>query len=265
MNDNAAALAQARRLVAAARRLTISTGAGVSAESGIPTFRDALTGLWANYDPQALATEEGFRADPSLVWDWYATRRERIAAAAPNAAHRAIARRQLAGGADVLLITQNVDGLHRRALEEAISASTSAPDAAAITHARESIVELHGNILRVRCLQGCGPPPPGWESDSRSPPRCERCGSPLRPDVVWFGELLPEHALARAHAAAGECDLMLVVGTSGQVYPAAQLPFIARERGVPVIAINPEPTPIDEVATVVLRGAAGAMLPPLLA
>lgn len=264
MNDGTGSLARARRLVAGARRLLISTGAGVSAESGIPTFRDALTGLWANYDPQALATEEGFRADPALVWDWYAMRRERIAAVAPNAAHRAIAHRQLAAGADVLVITQNVDGLHRRALEEAIAASALAPDAAAIAQARASIVELHGNILRVRCLEGCGPPAPGWESDRRSPPCCGRCGAPLRPDVVWFGELLPEHALARAQSAAADCDLMLVVGTSGQVYPAAQLPFIARDRGVPVIAINPEPTPIDDVATVVLHAAAGAMLPLLL-
>jgi len=238
------ALQRARTLVAGARSTVILTGAGVSAESGIPTFRDALTGLWERYDPEQLATEEGFRADPPLVWRWYASRRERIAQARPNPAHEAIAAfgRSRPG---LLVVTQNVDGLHQRA-------------------GSRDVVELHGSILRVRCLAGCPGPAQGWESDERVPPRCARCGAPLRPDVVWFGELLPQAALGRAQRAARSCELLLVVGTSALVYPAAELPFEAARAGASVICVNPEPTPIDEIATVVLRGRAGEIVPLLL-
>ncbi|HWS75721.1 MAG TPA: Sir2 family NAD-dependent protein deacetylase, partial [Quisquiliibacterium sp.] len=155
------ALERGRRLVEACARPLVFTGAGVSAESGIPTFRDALTGLWARYDPERLATEAGFRADPGLVWSWYAMRRDRVAAAEPNPAHRAIAAlgRRKPG---LLVVTQNVDGLHQRA------GSTD-------------VVELHGSILRVKCLAGCGVPAEGWQRDPRVPPRCPRCDAPLRP------------------------------------------------------------------------------------
>lgn len=237
-------LERGRDLVERASRVVVFTGAGVSAESGIPTFRDALTGLWAQYDPEQLATEAGFRSDPKLVWEWYAERRRRIAQARPNAAHEAIARlgRRKPG---LLVATQNVDGLHQQA-------------------GSEDVVELHGSILRVRCLEGCGVPDDGWQRDERSPPRCPRCGAPLRPDVVWFGELLPERALARAQRAAATCDLMLVVGTSALVYPAAELPFAAARAGAAVIAVNPEPTPVDDIATLSLFGPAGRVLPELL-
>ena len=233
-------LDRARTIVERARRPVVFTGAGVSAESGIPTFRDALTGLWEQYDPEQLATEAGFRADPELVWRWYASRRERVAQAQPNPAHLAIAAlgRRRAG---LLVVTQNVDGLHQRA------GSTD-------------VVELHGSILRVRCLEGCAGPVEGWASDPRVPPRCPRCGAPLRPDVVWFGELLPEHSLQRAQQAAIDCDLMVVVGTSALVYPAAELPFTAVRAGADVICVNPEPTAIDEIATVALHGKAGELL-----
>lgn len=235
---------RARALVAAARRSVVFTGAGVSAESGIPTFRDALTGLWERYDPQQLATEEGFRADPQLVWRWYASRRERIGQVRPNAAHEAIAEfgRRKPG---LLVVTQNIDGLHQRA-------------------GSADVVELHGSILRARCLAGCPGPALGWERDERVPPRCARCGAPLRPDVVWFGEMLPEAALERAQRAARSCDLLLVVGTSALVYPAAELPFEAARAGAGVICVNPEPTPVDEIATAVLRGRAGDLVPVLL-
>ena len=236
---------RARELIAKAARIVVFTGAGVSAESGIPTFRDALTGLWANYDPEQLATEQGFRANPSLVWDWYAERRRRIADVQPNAAHHAIARLERAKPG-LLVVTQNVDGLHQRA------GSTD-------------VIELHGNILRVKCLEGCGVVQQGWQDDERSPPRCPRCGAPLRPDVVWFGEYLPERALLRAQQAAADCDLMMVVGTSALVYPAAELPFAAARAGAAVITVNPEPTPVDEIAAARVPGKAAEVLPGLTA
>ena len=241
---DAAAFDAARAILGAARRLVVFTGAGVSAESGIPTFRDALEGMWARFDPMRLATEEGFRADPPLVWRWYAERRARIAQAQPNAAHVAIA--QAARGArSVTVVTQNVDGLHQRA-------------------GSADVIELHGSIVAARCLAGCGAAPAGWEADPREPPPCLRCGAPLRPDVVWFGELLPARALARAQAAALECDAMLVVGTSGLVEPAASLPRTAARSGRPVIVVDPGQTGLDATARIRVRGQAGALLPALL-
>jgi NAD-dependent deacetylase len=239
-----AALEQARAILAGAHRLAVFTGAGVSAESGIPTFRDALEGLWARFDPMRLATEQGFRADPPLVWRWYAERRDRVRLAQPNAAHRAIAQAGRAGRA-VTVITQNVDGLHQRA------GSTG-------------VLALHGSIVSARCLEGCGPAPEGWERDARVPPPCPRCGAPLRPDVVWFGEMLPAGVFALAQAAARECDAMLVVGTSGLVHPAAGLPLIAAHAGRPVIVVDPAPTELDAIASVSVRGTAASTLPRLL-
>jgi NAD-dependent deacetylase len=237
-------LARARGLLEGARRLVVFTGAGVSAESGIPTFRDALEGLWARFDPMRLATEAGFRADPPLVWRWYAERRARIAQARPNAAHVAIAR-AAGGGRTVTVITQNVDGLHQRA------GSTD-------------VIELHGSIVQARCLEGCGAAPDGWQDDTREPPPCPRCGAPLRPCVVWFGEMLPERAFATAEAAARACDAMLVVGTSGLVQPAASLPWTAARSRRPVIVVDPAPTELDAIASVSLRAPAAAVLPALL-
>lgn len=249
MSDRDVDLAQVRAWVQAARRLVVFTGAGVSAESGIPTFRDALTGLWARFDPEQLATEGAFRANPSTVWRWYAERRAAIAAARPNAAHCAIAALE-ARGLRVSVVTQNIDGLHARA-------------------GSHDVLELHGNILRVKCLEGCGNPERiepafDWRADPREPPPCPRCGAPLRPDVVWFGELLLPDVFSRAERAALRCDLMLVVGTSALVHPAAGLPLLARQAGARIAVVNPQDTPIDALADGVLRGAAGSVLPELL-
>lgn len=228
-----------------ARRVVVLTGAGISAESGVPTFRDAQTGIWAHFDPLELATPGAFARNPKLVWDWYAWRRELVAAAGPNAGHAALAdiERRVP---DFLLITQNVDGLH---------------GAAGSTR----VVELHGNIRRVKCSGGCGVVETWDDTSAREVPRCAHCGAFLRPDVVWFDESLPVDALARAEHATQACELMLVVGTSAEVHPAAALPFHARERGAVVIEINPERTRLSDHVDHVLRGPAGIVLPALVA
>jgi NAD-dependent deacetylase len=236
---------RAQTWLRASRRLVLLTGAGVSAESGVPTFRDAHGGLWARFDPATLASAEGFRGDPALVWRWYAWRRELVLSAQPNAAHRAIAQ---AGERHPALsvITQNVDGLHQRA-------------------GSENVIELHGNILRTKCLAECGvliDDPQSLPQDG--PPRCPRCGDRLRPDVVWFGEMLDPGTLARAGAAAGRCDLMLVVGTSGLVYPAAGLPSVARRSGARIVIVNPEQTELDRIADATVRLPAAVAIPELL-
>jgi NAD-dependent deacetylase len=239
------AIASARQRLSVARRVAVLTGAGISAESGIPTFRDAQTGLWAQFDPVQLATEEGFRADPSLVWRWYAWRRTLVGQAQPNAGHRALAAAE-ARFERLRVITQNVDGLHARA------GSTD-------------LIELHGNILRTICLERCG-----FSEDAPAmlprgePPRCPRCGAWLRPAVVWFGEMLEPADLEDAAAEAQSCDVMLVVGTSGLVYPAAGLPAGARRAGAAVITVNPAPTDLDPIASVCIRGKAAEVLPALL-
>ena len=234
---------RAKDLIENATALAVLTGAGISAESGIPTFRDALTGLWENFRPEELATPEAFEANPKLVWDWYAWRRGIVARAAPNAGHRAlveIERQCRERGVDFTLVTQNVDGLHR-------------------TAGSEHVVELHGNIRRVKCFDRHHPAET-W-ADGDEVPRCPRCGSLLRPDVVWFGESLPPEAFAAAVAAARTCDVFLCVGTSTVVEPAASLPFMARESGARVIEVNPQPTPLTRQAAVSLRGSAGEILP----
>jgi len=228
-----------------ATRVAALSGAGISAESGVPTFRDAQTGIWAQFDPLELATPGAFARDPKRVWDWYAWRRELIGKAQPNAGHRALAaiERRVP---DFLLATQNVDGLHAKA------GSTK-------------LVELHGNIGRVKCSRD-GSIVPHWnEPGDDLPPRCPRCGAFLRPDVVWFEEMLPGDALARAEDAARRCELLLVVGTSAEVYPAAALPFHAKSAGASVVEINPETTPVSQHADFVLRAPAGIALPALLA
>ncbi|MBL0918267.1 MAG: NAD-dependent protein deacylase [Hydrogenophaga sp.] len=235
-----------RETVRAARAITVLSGAGMSAESGVPTFRDALTGLWARFDPQQLATEEAFRRDPRLVWDWYAERREAIARVGPNAGHLALAGFQQRHPGRLTVITQNVDGLHQRA-------------------GSPGVLALHGNIADDRWLEApracCGQGPIA----SGRPPHCPACGNLRRPAVVWFGEMLPEAELEAAQAAAEGCDLMLVVGTSGEVYPAAGLASVARRAGARVVIVNPHETALDNVAHQWLRQTAAVALPALLA
>ncbi len=226
-----------------ARLVAVLTGAGVSAESGVPTFRDALTGLWAHYDPRLLATPSAFARDPKLVWEWYAMRRAMMRDVAPNAGHHALAALERRAPA-LLLATQNVDGLHQRA-------------------GSRNVVELHGNITRVKC-SGCGAPAATWDEHA-TPPRCARCGAFLRPDVVWFEEMLPADALAAAEDAAARCDVLLVAGTSAEVYPAAALPERARRAGARVVEINPAATPMSALAHDTLRGPSGTVLPALVA
>ena len=218
------------------------TGSGVSAESGVPTFRDAQTGLWSRYDPQELATPEAFARDPELVRRWYAWRRNLVERAEPNAGHRALADLERRVSA-FSLVTQNVDGLH----QEAGSAN---------------VVELHGNIRRSRCpAENVTVEPDGTDHHT---PLCPNCGSPLRPDVVLFGEALPVAELEAASEAARSCDLLLSVGTSGLVYPAASLPYEALESGAVVVEVNPEGTPLSASADYSLRGRAGEVLPELV-
>jgi NAD-dependent deacetylase len=232
------------RALARARFVAALTGAGVSAESGVPTFRDALTGLWAKFDPRELATPAAFERNPKLVWDWYAERRAQLAHVAPNAAHRALVAIER-HAPRFLLATQNVDGLHAKA-------------------GSRNLVELHGNIARVRCARE-GTVVARWDDAfDELPPRCRHCGAFLRPDVVWFDELLPAAALAAAEDAARSCDILLVVGTSAEVYPAASLPAGAHDAGAIVVEINPQPTPLSAGADYALRGPAGSLLPALL-
>jgi NAD-dependent deacetylase len=230
--------------IAAARTVAVLTGAGISAESGVPTFRDAQTGLWARFDPQKLATPDAFRRNPKLVWDWYAWRRKLVSRAEPNAGHRALA--VLEGRvSDFVLITQNVDGLHRRA-------------------GSRNVVELHGNIGRVKCSRE-NTVVEHWTEVSDEVPRCAGCGALLRPDVVWFEETLPADALRAAEDAARRCQIMLVVGTSAEVYPAAALPGYAKSAGATIVEINPNPTPLSDAADYVLRAPAAVVLPALVA
>lgn len=224
-----------------ARNVAALTGSGMSAESGVPTFRDAQTGLWAQYDPQQLATPEAFMRDPDLVWQWYEWRRKLVGEAQPNAGHHALAELERRVP-DFTLATQNVDGLHRRA-------------------GSENVLELHGNILRTVCsAEGIEVEPPSDET----PPPCPNCGSPLRPDVVWFGEMLPEGIMEAAAEAARSCDVFLSVGTSSLVYPAASLPYETLSSGATVVEINPEETPLTRQVTYSLRGRAGEVLPELV-
>jgi NAD-dependent deacetylase len=226
-----------------ARHVAVLTGAGVSAESGVPTFRDAQTGLWAKFRPEDLATPEAFRRNPKMVWEWYQYRFNAVAAVEPNPGHHALAMMQDLFP-EFTLITQNVDGLHERA-------------------GSRKVIELHGNILKHKCLD-CGIPLLLDEAPPGSPPSCPCDKSYYRPDVVWFGENLPLEALDAAQAAAKTCDVFLCVGTSTVVYPAAELPFSAQRRGAVVVEINPDETPLTGQADYVLRGPSGKVLPTLV-
>jgi NAD-dependent deacetylase len=247
------AVAAAAGALRQARRVVVATGAGMSRESGIPTFRDALTGLWARYDPEELATEAAFRRHPARVFGWYAWRRRLVRAVTPHAGYHALVTLERLVP-ELAIVTQNVDGLHRRA-------------------GSRRVLELHGSLERFSCLDARHPFPaeavPEPESDGEcEPPRCPRCGSWVRPDVVWFGEMLPERVTAEAWDLAAACGAgagaMLVVGTSGLVQPAAQLPFIARDAGATVIEVNPDPSEVSVAAHIVCRGPAGTLLPALV-
>lgn len=227
-----------------ARHIVALTGAGVSAESGVPTFRDALTGLWAQYDPQELATPQAFRRQPRLVWDWYAWRRQLVAAVEPNPGHLALAEMEQ-HAPRFTLITQNVDSLHQRA-------------------GSQTVIELHGNLARVKCSRE-ERIIDDWRETDEGPPRCPYCNAYLRPDVVWFGEMLPHDALAHAIVAARSADIFLSIGTSTLVQPAASLPLEAMEVGAIVVEINPDATPISPRMDFALRGPAGVVLPALVA
>jgi NAD-dependent deacetylase len=222
-----------------ARHVCVLTGAGVSAESGVPTFRDAQEGLWAKYRPEDLATPDAFLVDPGLVWRWYRWRRDLVGEAQPNPGHLALA--QLAGLVPQLtLVTQNVDNLHQRA-------------------GSKDVIEFHGNIFTDRCFNDGSLQ---IADEGSAAPVCPDCGGRLRPGVVWFGEAIPEKALNESCAAAADCDVFLSVGTSALVYPAAGLADIARENGAIVVEINPEPA--MHTATFVLPGKSGVILPELL-
>ncbi len=240
MNDEA--LARAVEALRGATEVAVLTGAGVSAESGVPTFRGS-GGLWRGRRAVDLATPEAFARDPTLVWQFYEERRRNLEPLAPNPAHRVLAAWQDRFPA-YTLITQNVDGLHHAA-------------------GARGVLELHGNIWRVRCT-ACG-----LEREDRTvpfpalPPRCAACGGLERPCVVWFGENLPEDAFEAASRAAATADVLVVVGTSAVVYPAAGLVTMAAHCGATVIEVNPEPSALAGEATVLLRGPAGVVLPEL--
>jgi NAD-dependent deacetylase len=242
-------LAKVAELAARANRIAVLTGAGVSAESGVPTFRDAHSGLWSKYDPVMLASIDGFMADPATVWRWYDERRQNLSVLAPNQGHFALAEWQRMWqdlGRSFNLSTQNIDDLHNLA-------------------GSANVLELHGNIWQVRPVDA----PHGaarWLRDcplGEIPPRDEQ-GSLLRPHVVWFGEMLGEELLADAASHAGRCDLFLSIGTSSMVFPAAGLPFLALERGATVVEINPARTDFSASASYVLRGTSASVLPELL-
>ncbi len=224
------------------KKVVVLSGAGISKESGIPTFRDAQTGMWANYDPQKLATVSGFLSDPPLVWQWYDMRREIVGKTQPNAGHLALVQLESVIPS-VVIVTQNIDGLHARA-------------------GSSDIIELHGNILRFKCF-GTGHLHTDVPYGLKEPPHCQ-CGSMLRPDVVWFGENLPELALQRAFLETAAADVVLVVGTSGLVQPAASLPFHGKRSGACVVEVNPEETPLTDIADFFLQGPSGEILPQLI-
>jgi len=241
------AIARAADLLRDARRLTVMTGAGVSAESEIPTYRDAMEGLWKQFDPQTLATPEAFQRDPAMVTEWYDFRRQKCAEAIPNPGHQALARleREMESRRGTLtLLTQNVDGLHQRA-------------------GSRRVVELHGSIITWRCTRT------GEEfSDMPMPlpeyPMPTEAGGYLRPGVVWFGEMLPPDAIEAADEAARDCDVFMSVGTSAQVYPAAGFLVVARDAGARTIEVNPDATAATDIVDLALPGKSGRVLPRLV-
>ena len=231
------------RFLRKAERVAALTGAGVSQESGLRTFRDAQTGLWSEYKPTELASPEAYERNPKLVWDWYAMRREKVGEVDPNPGHFALV--DMAHHIpDFSLITQNVDNLHRKA-------------------GSPHVIELHGNLGRVKC-SSCGQQAEGWDDADDNIPQCEGCGGLLRPDVVWFGESLPRAELESAVGAARACQVFFSIGTSGMVQPAASLAYAARNRGAVVVEVNAEPTPLTQKVDFALHGKSGEILPALV-
>ena len=248
MNDPAVAIDrlidEAASALRNARHVCVLTGAGVSAESGVPTFRDALTGLWSRFNPEDLATPEAFERDPRFVWDWYESRREMLRRVEPNPGHFALA--ELARRVPRLtLVTQNVDGLHQRA-------------------GSRGVLEYHGNILRDRCTVERMVATRSEDSPNGLP-QCATCGGLLRPDVVWFGEAIPAGPMLAAAEAAADCDVFLSIGTSSLVYPAAGLAESALDAGATVIEVNPHATGLSQIAHLALPGASGVLLSQVLA
>lgn len=231
-----------KQQLAAARSITVLTGAGISADSGVPTFRGA-DGLWKNFRAEDLATPEAFERDPRLVWEWYNWRRELIATKLPNDAHKAIVELERRS-ADFWLITQNVDGLHRDAGSRKLS-------------------EIHGNIWKVRCT-GCGTVEQNREVPISILPSCPHCEALLRPHIVWFGESLFRDDLDCCSRALKRCDVLLVIGTSGIVYPAAGFVSVAKEAGAFVAEFNLDATPQSALVDVSLQGRAKDLVPLLL-
>lgn len=242
---------QAAAYLRTVERVAVLTGAGVSKESGVPTFRDALDGLWAMYDPTALATPTAFKANPKLVWDFYEYRRSIMRPARPNPGHYALAELERRVP-QFTLITQNVDDLHEQG-------------------GSKNVIRLHGSISANKCSADCQGSPTLVDVDSytwdrqQGPPPCPHCGSLVRPNVVWFNELLPLDALDKAKQAAAQAQVMLIVGTSGVVSPAADLPVQAKRFGAKVIEVNPERSALTPYADIWLQGASGDLLPRLVA
>lgn len=226
-----------------ARSIGVLTGAGISAESGVPTFRDAQTGLWAKFQPEELATPDAFQRNPKLVWEWYQWRFEMVRSVKPNPGHYALVEIEK-HVPDFTLATQNVDGLHRQA-------------------GSQKVLELHGNITRYKCFTD-NQPVESWPPTQEVPPKCPRCGGMIRPDVVWFGEALPADAFEAAHKAAQNCDVFFSIGTSSMVFPAAQLPGEALRAGAVVVEINPTRTPLTDRATFAFQRPSGECLPELV-
>jgi NAD-dependent deacetylase len=224
--------------------IVVLTGAGVSQESGLRTFRDPQEGLWAKYKPETLATPEAFDRNPKLVWEFYSARRLKNNEVQPNAGHYALSVME-SKVPHFTLITQNVDGLHQRA-------------------GSKCVVELHGNISRIKCSHGCGVVAK-WEKIQDKIPTCPNCGAYLRPDVVWFGENLPSKELDTAFRAAQTCEVFLAIGTSGLVQPAASLPLMAKRFGAMITEINIEETPLTDSVDYLLKGKSGEVLPDLVA